>query len=98
MKHLCQVYRSPKNEGMYLYVNKDDGLSKVPESLLARFGKPQSAMLLLVTPDKKLARVNAERLLACLDDPGYYLQLPPAPDGSDIDAQRVREQNTRLGG
>lgn len=98
MKYLCQIYRSPKHEGMYLYVNKDDGLSKVPASLLERFGTPQSAMLLLVTPEKKLARVSAERLRACLEDPGYYLQLPPAPDAADLEARRVREQNTKLGG
>jgi len=38
MKKICQIYKSNKHEGMYLYVAKEHGLSKVPEALINQFG------------------------------------------------------------
>ncbi|MFB3105055.1 MAG: YcgL domain-containing protein, partial [Pseudomonadales bacterium] len=34
------IYRSSKRDGMYLYVDRDELLSRVPEELLKRFGRP----------------------------------------------------------
>ncbi len=48
---------------MYLYVKKEEGLSKVPEDLLKLFGKPQQAMVLLLTPGKKLAHASVEKAI-----------------------------------
>ena len=79
MKNLCSIYRSPRQEGMYLYVDKDEDLSRVPESLLGRFGVPELAMTLLLTPERKLARTSAEQVLAAIAQQGFYLQLPPGP-------------------
>ncbi|MGD8175362.1 YcgL domain-containing protein [Marinimicrobium sp. ARAG 43.8] len=95
-KVLCEIFRSPKEEGMYLYVRRDEGLARVPDALLQRFGKPQSAMVLVLTPDRKLARTSAERVMASLDDPGYYLQLPPGPQ-ADREIDPIREHNSKLG-
>jgi len=50
------IYRSSKEEGLYLYVDKIDDLSRVPETLLQRFGRPELAMHLLLGPTRKLAR------------------------------------------
>lgn len=96
MTVLCQIYRSPREEGMYLFVRREERLERVPESLLARFGQPQPAMVLPVWPGRKLARVSAERVLECLAEPGYYLQLPPGPE-ADEEAARVRTGNDKLG-
>lgn len=96
MKTLVEVFRSPKEAGMYLYVKRAEGLERVPEDLLKRFGKPQSAMVLALTPERKLARVSAERVLACLDEPGYYLQLPPGPE-ADAEAANIHGHNSKLG-
>ena len=63
MKRICAIYRGSKKEGMYLYVDKKDELSKVPEQLLKIFGKPELAMTLLITPDRKLAQVDSRLLL-----------------------------------
>ena len=77
-KVLCSIYRSPRKEGMYIYVLKKDGLDKVPEPLLKQMGSPGHVMDLLLTPDRKLARVDVLDVLRDLDDKGFYLQMPPA--------------------
>ncbi|GGY65544.1 YcgL domain-containing protein [Cellvibrio zantedeschiae] len=97
MKIICQIYRSPKEEGMYLYVKKEDGISKVPEELLRLFGTPQPAMVLLLTPEKKLARVSVEKVAESLESQGYYLQLPPRNE-QDPEMQAMRTKNSKLSG
>lgn len=82
---------------MYLYVRKDEGLSRVPEDLLKIFGRPQQAMVLLLTPEKKLAHTSVEKVAASLDEKGFYLQLPPRGD-RDPDADRIRALNSKLSG
>ena len=79
MPVIVSVYRSPRKEGMYLYVDKASGLGEVPESLLRQFGAAQLAMTLALTPERKLARADAARVLEAIARQGYYLQLPPPP-------------------
>lgn len=79
MKRLCSVYRSPRKEGMYLFVDRDRPLEDLPEGLLAGFGTPELALNLVLTPERRLARADAATVLAALDEKGYYLQLPPQP-------------------
>jgi uncharacterized protein len=95
MKIICQIYRSPKEEGMYLYVKKEDALTKVPDELLRLFGKPQAAMVLLLTPEKKLARVNVNKVMEELNQQGFYLQMPPRTD-EDAEMVKVRSYNSKL--
>src|SRR5258707_1242567 len=47
---------------MYLYVLKSDALERVPEPLLAAFGKPHHAFDLVLTPERKLLREAAPDL------------------------------------
>ncbi len=97
MKIICEIYRSPKEEGMYLYVKKEEGLSRVPEDLLVLFGKPQQAMVLLLTPGKKLANASVEKVAESLEEKGFYLQMPPRGE-RDVDAERIRALNSKLSG
>jgi uncharacterized protein YcgL (UPF0745 family) len=64
---------------MYLYVEKSRGLEAVPEELLARFGTPTPVMVLLLTPERTLARADTGAVLASIAKQGFYLQLPPTP-------------------
>jgi|TARA_B110000495_G_C22735486_1_gene431440 uncharacterized protein len=80
MVMLCSIYRSPKKEGMYLYVEKKEGLGRLPESLLKIFGKPKLAMTLLLKPERKLARVDREDVIKGITEQGFYLQMPPKPE------------------
>lgn len=76
----CQVYRSSRQEQMYLYVSKQDGLSRVPEALLKRFGEPEPILLLNLDGSRKLARVDAEEVVEAIREQGFFLQMPPGPD------------------
>ncbi|RYY74951.1 MAG: YcgL domain-containing protein [Gammaproteobacteria bacterium] len=97
MKIICQIYRSPKEEGMYLYVKKEEGLTKVPDALLTLFGKPHPAMVIVLTPEKKLARVSAAKVAESLEAQGYYLQMPPRAE-QDPEMQDIRAKNSKLSG
>lgn len=79
MSVLCQVFRSSRQQEMYLYVEKSRGLDAVPDELLARFGTPTPVMVLLLTPERTLARADVGAVLASIAQQGFYLQLPPTP-------------------
>ncbi|AGE18563.1 MULTISPECIES: YcgL domain-containing protein [Serratia] len=74
---LCVIYRSPKRDQTYLYVEKKDDFSRVPEELMKSFGVPQFAMMLSLDERKKLASADIEKVKQALKDEGYYLQFPP---------------------
>lgn len=82
---LCQIYKSPLREEMFLYIDRARGLDPVPEALLASFGKPQSIMMMLLTPEQSLARVDARKVIEAIRDKGYYLQMPPSGDALSRD-------------
>lgn len=73
----CAIYRSNKSDQAYLYVEKKDDFSRVPEELLQRFGKPILTMLLPLNGQKKLAHADLDIVKQALVDRGYYLQMPP---------------------
>ncbi|ARN75882.1 YcgL domain-containing protein [Oceanicoccus sagamiensis] len=92
-KKICTIYRSSKHEGMYLYVDKQDDLQRVPAALLKRFGKPEQAMTLVLTPERVLARVDIEKVLTGLEEQGFFLQMPPQPDK---EMQKLHEKNSKM--
>ncbi|NLY58730.1 MAG: YcgL domain-containing protein [Gammaproteobacteria bacterium] len=77
MKLLCSIYRSPRKPGMYLYVPRDKGVSELPEALLKLFGKPEHAMDLVLSEQRKLAREDILQVMHNLQTQGYHLQMPP---------------------
>ncbi|WP_444678101.1 YcgL domain-containing protein [Halomonas sp. E19] len=88
-KLLCEIFKSPRKDEMYLYVDKRQGLAEVPAALLERFGKPISLMTLILTPEKTLARAQASDVIAAIRDKGFYLQLPPVKDEYLLDLYRT---------
>ncbi|RKQ96391.1 hypothetical protein C7446_2992 [Kushneria sinocarnis] len=84
---LCDVYRSPRREEMYLYVERARGLEDVPEALLKEFGRPETALTLLLTHERSLARTDAARVIEHIRSQGYYLQMPPG--GSVLERDRA---------
>lgn len=82
---ICSVYRSPLKEGMYLYIPKGSQFDHLPESLRQRFGKPLWVMDLILKEDRKLARIDRGKLLSALEDPGWYLQMPPGKESYMLD-------------
>ena len=78
--NLCAIYRSPKKEGMFLYVAKRDQFDSVPEALRQMFGKPQFVMLFNLTGEKQLKRSKNEEVLQAIQTQGFFLQMPPPPE------------------
>jgi len=74
---LCTVYRSSKERDLYLYVNRLEGLEKVPRELLDRLGTTSEVLTLKLHPARKLARARAPEVLEAIRSRGYFLQLPP---------------------
>ena len=95
MKTLCTIYKSSKEEELYLYIRKQDGLDRVPEALLERFGKPVLVTTMLMTPEKKLARADIDKVMAAMEEKGFYLQLPPPKEEY---MQEVNLHNHKLAG
>lgn len=93
-KTICDIYRSPKKEGLYLYVPKIKGLADVPEPLLEMFGQPQLAFSMVLTPEKKLVKEDIAKVSASLSEKGYFLQLPPASE--DDYMQAINQHNSKL--
>jgi hypothetical protein len=81
-KIICNIYRSAKREGLYLYVPKAKDLACVPEALLAMFGRPELAFSMLLTPERKLGKEDVQSVLNALDEKGYFLQMPPVDEDS----------------
>lgn len=74
---LCFIYKSLKKENLYLYVDKKDDFSKVPEALFNSLGKMEFVMDLELTPERKLAKEDAEKVIESLAAKGFFVQLPP---------------------
>lgn len=73
----CFVYKSVKKEQLYLYVDKKDNFSKVPETLFNSLGKMEFVMDLELTPERKLAKEDAGKVMDSLNTQGFFVQLPP---------------------
>ncbi len=73
----CFIYKSLKKSELYLYVEKKDDFSKIPETLLNSFGRLEFVMDLELLADLKLAREDVNKVLASLNDKGFFVQMPP---------------------
>lgn len=89
MSRICQIFRSPRKPEMYLYVDKAQGLTAVPDTLLAQFGEPQPVMVLALDAGRKLARAQAVEVLEKIESQGFFLQMPPT------DAELLRRESAR---
>lgn len=75
-KLFCSIYKSKKKEGMFLFVRKEKALREVPEALLELFGQEKLFTHMILDEQKKLARVDASKVISEITGKGYYLQMP----------------------
>jgi len=73
----CFIYKSLKKDYLYLYIDKKDDFSKVPDALVNSFGKIEFVMDLELSPERKLAREDAGKVIESLMEQGFFVQLPP---------------------
>jgi hypothetical protein len=93
MKLITNVYRSKRKEGMYLYIEKSAGLENLPAALLKQFGTPEHAMVLVLTPDKKLANADIRKVIKAVQTEGFYLQMPSKNDQMMAE---IAEKNSKM--
>ena len=74
---LTAVYKSIKKADTYLFVEKRDDFSRVPEPLLETFGQPKYVMMINLASREKLGVADLDAVKQALIDQGFYLQLPP---------------------
>lgn len=74
---LCTVYKSIREQALYVFVPQEAGEKNIPEELRQRMGEISEVMNLEITPGRKLARADAAKVLSDIQENGYYLQLPP---------------------
>ncbi len=73
----CYIYRSSKQDEMYLYLRERDQFTMVPDALMARFGKAEFVMELDLATRTKLAREDINKVQLALQEKGFHLQMPP---------------------
>lgn len=73
----CFVYKSLKKEELYLYLEKKDSFSVIPAPLLNSLGRLEFVMSLEITPERKLAREDSNKVMASLQEKGFFVQMPP---------------------
>ncbi|HEA15777.1 MAG: YcgL domain-containing protein [Pseudoalteromonas prydzensis] len=74
---LTAVYKSNKKADTFLFVEKRDDFSKVPQPLMAMFGKPHYVMLINLAKRVQLGAADLDLVKQALTDNGFYLQIPP---------------------
>lgn len=74
---LCTIYKSSKKADTYLYVEKANEFSDVPEALMKLIGTPVLVMTMDLDKRKHLGQADLAKVKSELLDKGYYLQLPP---------------------
>jgi uncharacterized protein len=73
----CFIYKSLKKDYLYLYIDKKDDFSKVPDALVNSFGKIEFVMDLELSPERKLAQEDTGKIIKSLLEQGFFVQLPP---------------------
>ncbi|MDX7892144.1 YcgL domain-containing protein [Aeromonas caviae] len=77
---LCAVYKSRKKAETYLFIERREDFSRVPEVLMSTFGRPELVLMTKLDPAKPLGLASTERVMAALKSQGFYLQVPPPPE------------------
>lgn len=78
----CYIYKSLKKNELYLYLREKDDFALLPDALYQSVQPIQLVMELALTPDRKLAREDAAKVIASLQDKGYFVQLPPMQESA----------------
>ena len=73
----CFIYKSNKKDELYLYLDKQDDFSSLPEAILKSIGQPEYVMQLEITPERKLARETATNVIKGIKENGFFIQMPP---------------------
>jgi uncharacterized protein YcgL (UPF0745 family) len=74
---IAHVYKSLRQADAYLYLRARDAFELVPEAVAARLGELAFVLEVALTPERRLARVDAALVREALAGQGWFVQLPP---------------------
>ena len=72
----CVIYKSLTRNDTYLFIEREDDFSRVPQALLDLLGQMEFVMELELTETRSLAQVDPDQVCKLLAEQGYYVQLP----------------------
>jgi uncharacterized protein YcgL (UPF0745 family) len=73
----CVVYKSVRKADAYLYVVEADDFAAVPATLLEMLGRLEYVMDLWLTPERKLARADADEVRDALSSQAITCNCRP---------------------
>lgn len=73
----CFIYKSLKKQELYLYLEKQDDFSTIPDVLLKSIGRMEYVMELVLSPERPLAREEVNKVIVALQEKGFFIQMPP---------------------
>jgi uncharacterized protein len=73
----CHVYRAARRPDTYVYLRERDAFGLVPEHLAATLGELSFVIEFELTPERRLARGDADVVRANLAAHGFHIQFPP---------------------
>jgi hypothetical protein len=76
----CEVYRSNRKEGAYIFVPDSEALEVLPDTLKARLEPLEQVMALDLAGRKTLAATDPTTVIDSIESQGFYLQLPPGDE------------------
>lgn len=74
------VYRCHKKAQTYVYLPSDQEYADLPEAFVAQFGEASEFLTFVLHAEKRLAQVDAGKVIAAIRSQGFFLQLPPQQD------------------
>lgn len=70
------VYKSLRKDDSYVFLASRDDFVRLPEPIRAQLGTLQFVFEVALTPQRELARGNADVVRANLSSLGFHVQLP----------------------
>ena len=76
----CEVYRSNRKAGTYLFVADAEDLGNLPDDLKARLEPLEWVMAIDLAERETLAATRPATVIDSIESQGFFLQLPPGEE------------------
>ena len=76
----CEVYRSNRKAGTYLFVADAEDLGNLPDDLKARLEPLEWVMAIDLAERDTLAATRPATVIDSIESRGFFLQLPPGEE------------------
>lgn len=80
------VYKSLRKADTYVYLADREGGDALPAPVRDALGALEFVLEVDLAPGRRLARVDAQQVREALATRGFFVQVPPPPDGAAYDA------------